>query len=188
MFNIYRAVKTAIITQGFYDNISSVYKQSGMKCHGGIDIATYTGEPIYFDYSGRGFVLNTEVDSNGGLGINIITDDDNGTMKHRYWHLKKFNCVAGQRVETGDLIGWADNTGISTGPHLHRDIKEMINNNGVYQIKNPNNGTYGTIDYSNYFKNMFVGDVVYNWKSQISLLNRVIELLQQLKVVMFGRK
>jgi len=159
---ILRAVKTNKMTQGFKANPNMVafYYSLGMTNHGGYDFSCYTSEPIYFDYDGYGKVLNTEVDNAGGLGVNIITDDANGIYKHRYWHLKSFNVIAGQDVKLGDIIGYADNTGLSTNTHLHRDIKEMSKINGVYKVRYPNNGTYGTIEYENV--DMFVLD--YLWQ------------------------
>ena len=177
---VFRAIKTNICTQGFYENANPYYKQVGMSSHGGWDWAAREGEPVYFDCVGKGFVLNTEIDTAGGLGVNIITENDEGIFKHRYWHLKKFNVVAGQEISVGHLIGWCDNTGMSTGTHLHRDTKEMIKDGGAYKIKNPNNGTFGTIDYSKYFINTFVGDVVANWKSQVSIIGKLIDLYKEL--------
>lgn len=178
---IYRAVKSNNLCQTYYQNLlPSLYASLGMKYHGGWDWATYYAEPLYFDCDIKGFVLNTEIDNAGGLGINIITEDESGIFKHRYWHLKSFNVVAGQWVESGDLLGWCDSTGYSTGNHLHSDIKEMIKENGVYKIKNYNNGTFGTVDIQPYFKNIFVKDLIDNLNQQVSILKRLVDLVKQL--------
>jgi murein DD-endopeptidase MepM/ murein hydrolase activator NlpD len=182
MATIYRAVKTNFLTQGFNSNPNMVdyYKKLGLSNHGGYDWAAKDGEPIYFDCSGKGIVLNTEIDNNGGLGVNIITEDEDGIFKHRYWHLKSFAVVAGQELETGDLIGYADNTGLSTGTHLHRDQKEMIKDQfGNYQIKNRDNGSFGTVEMKN-FTNIFVLDYLKSQKEQISLLQRIIDVVKKL--------
>ena len=176
---IFRPIKTNLLTQGFYENKNPIYKQVGMLYHGGTDFLASDNEPIYFDCSIAGFVLNTEIDRHGGLGVNIITENEDGIFKHRYWHLKSFKVKAGDKVESGDLIGYCDNTGYSTGTHLHRDSKEMTKDlNGAYKIKYPDNGTFGTIDYSKWFKNIFVKDYMANLESQISIYQKIIELLK----------
>ena len=185
---IYRAIKTNLLTQGFYDNKNDVYRQWGMTCHGGNDWSAQDKEPVYFDCSCAGFVLNTEIDNNGGLGINIITETPEGIFKHRYWHLKEFKVVAGQRVESGDLIGLADNTGVSTGTHLHRDAKEMVKVDGIYEIKNRDNGTFGTIDYSKWFVNIWIVDQVENLKKTLANLQQQVSVIQKIINWLKGRK
>jgi hypothetical protein len=158
---IFRSVKTNQLNQGFDASPSMVefYKNCGMSNHGGYDWACYTGEPIYWNCDIKGRVLNTEIDSAGGLGVNIITEDEDGIFKHRYWHLKTFLVEAGDKLRHGDIIGLADNTGKSTGTHLHTDTKEMVRDlNGNYCIKNHDNGTFGTIRNDQYFTNIFILD------------------------------
>jgi murein DD-endopeptidase MepM/ murein hydrolase activator NlpD len=182
MITIFRAIKKNLLTQGFNSNPNMVefYKKYGMSNHGAMDWYADNGDPVYFDCSCKGFVLNTEIDNAGGLGVNVITENDGVILKHRYWHLKGFAVQAGQEVDTGCLLGYADNTGASTGSHLHRDAKEMIRVNGVLKAKYPNNGTFGTIDFSDKFQNWFVLDVMDNLNAQISILKKVVELFRKL--------
>ena len=180
---IFRAVKRNLLTQGFNSNPNMVefYKKYGMSNHGGYDWLTKDGDPVYFDCSCKGFVLNTEIDNAGGLGVNVITENDGVILKHRYWHFKGFAVEAGQEVDTGCLLGYADNTGASTGSHLHRDCKEMFrDNNGNLKVKYPNNGTFGTVDISDRFENWFVLDVMDNLNAQVSILKKVVGLIKQL--------
>ena len=173
---IYRAIKTNLLTQGFYDNKSPIYKEMGMRWHGGYDWVTHPDEKVYFDCSARGTVLNTEIDRAGGLGVNIITESKEGIFKHRYWHLKDFAVKAGDVLETADLIGVSDNTGLSTGNHLHRDRKEMIKDQyGSYKIKDRDNGSYGTVSMDLVFKNIFV-------KDHMETLKRKVTILEQQKI------
>ena len=149
---IYKAINYNC-NQGFDAAPSMIdfYKNIGMTTHGGYDFRCPEGTPIFFDVDDvdNAYVLNTEMDSAGGLGVNIITESKDGTFKHRYWHLSKFACSAGDKVFKGDLIGWTGNTGRSNGAHLHRDVKEM--ENGV--IKNRDNGTFGTIRIEKWLEN-----------------------------------
>ena len=185
---ICRALNSNIITQGFNSNPEMVefYKKYGMSNHGGIDFWAKDGEKIYWDGSIRGQVLNTEIDSNGGLGVNIITEEE-VIYKHRFWHLKEFKCQAGQILESGDLIGLQDNTGVSTGTHLHRDVKEMVRENGVLKIKYPNNGTFGTIDFTPFFTNIFIVDYMKNLETQVSIYEKIIQSLKSIIEILKGR-
>lgn len=180
MFVFYRALKTNLLTQGFYENKNPIYEKLGMEYHGGYDWAGYLGEPIYWDISVKGMVLNTEVDIAGGLGINIITDDEYGIYKHRFWHLKGFSVKAGDIVETGDLLGYCDTTGLATGSHLHRDMKKMIKDGfGNYLIEDRENGSFGTVPIIQ-FENIFVLDKMKFLKVRISILQGLIELVKAL--------
>ena len=183
---IYKALKGTMLGQGFecHKWMEGFYEGLGMKkgLHGGYDWGATNGQVIWYDCDVPGYVLNTETDSCGGLGINIITQDASGIFKHRYWHLKSFLVKAGDKVEMGDAIGLADNTGLSTGTHLHRDMKEMEKNTyGSLSIKNRNNGTFGTIEYKT--EKEFVLDVLPRGESirkQALMLFNV--LMKRLKV------
>lgn len=168
---IYKAVKNSVLGQGFDMSpwMKSFYESFKMNNHGGYDFACKTGEPIFYDVDIDGYVLNTEIDSSGGLGVNIITEGDR-IFKHRYWHLKDFFVKAGDKVSVGQCIGWSDNTGASTGAHLHRDIKEMEKVNGLLKVKNNNNGTFGTIRWDEWFEDKFVLDVVGTQKDYLRVL------------------
>lgn len=177
---IYKALKNSMLGQGFDCNpwMKEFYANVGMTNHGGYDWGATTGQVVWYDCDVPGFVLNTETDCYGGLGINIITENEDGVFKHRFWHLKDFLVKAGDKVEMGDAIGLADNTGMSTGTHLHRDIKEMENMGGWYKIKYPDNGTFGTIRIDDKIVYKFVLDELPK-----DLANRK-QILMILKIIM----
>jgi len=181
---IYRSLKTNIITQKFGENKIPIYKQRGLLGHNGWDWKAYDGEPLYFDVLSEGTVYQKHTDSAGGLGLDIITQDKNGDYwKQRYWHLKSYKCEIGDIVETGQLIALADNTGRSTGTHLHRGLKpQRIDPNGNFRNKFPKNGYRGGVDIEPYFKNVYSRKI---WliKNQISLIQRIIKILTlQIKI------
>ena len=86
----------------------------------GIDISMVVSTPVAAAMSGTvTFVGGNPCCS---YGNHIIIDHGDGT-ETRYAHLSQFYVSAGQWVNAGDIIGASGNTGYSTGPHLHFEIR-----------------------------------------------------------------
>ncbi len=88
------------------------------KFHEGLDFSAPIGTPVYA--TADGIVTNSSWKSAYG---NLIEIDHGYNYSTRYAHLSKFNVKAGQSVCRGDLIGYVGNTGKSTGPHLHYEVR-----------------------------------------------------------------
>jgi murein DD-endopeptidase MepM/ murein hydrolase activator NlpD len=89
------------------------------RMHHGIDIGIPTGTPI--GAAKEGTVLFTR---NNPAGYGLYVDVDHGDgITTRYAHLSGFAVGAGDQVERGELIGGSGNTGSSTGPHLHFEVR-----------------------------------------------------------------
>jgi murein DD-endopeptidase MepM/ murein hydrolase activator NlpD len=58
----------------------------------------------------------------GGFGNLIILDHGFGIETY-YAHLNEFNVRRNQKVRRGEVIGFVGNTGKSTGPHLHYEVR-----------------------------------------------------------------
>ena len=174
---IYRAIKRNLLTQKFGQNLLPIYKELKMLGHNGVDWSLANGDKVYWDCSIKGTVLETRIDSSGGLGVRIGTHDKDGYFKHRFWHLKEFKCKMGDILETGDLIGLGDNTGHSTGSHLHRDLKKADEN---YKTIDWDNGYKGAIDPTPYFRNVFVKDQMRYLNKQVSILKAIVEIWNKL--------
>ncbi len=91
--------------------------------HTGLDIATpwfSAMPPIYSCASGK--VVRAGWDPTG-YGIMVLVDHGNG-YQTLYAHLSKLRVSVGQNVKQGTVIGSMGNTGRSTGPHLHFEVRK----------------------------------------------------------------
>jgi len=95
-----------------------IYNRVPRSVHAGIDIAVPTGHPIKATNSGR-VVLASDLYFSGKT---VIIDHGLGLFS-TYCHLSRILVKRGDRVRTGQVIGKAGSTGLSTGPHLHWAIK-----------------------------------------------------------------
>ncbi len=92
--------------------------------HAGIDFKGAIGSPIFAAADGR----VTFAGRKAGYGNAIEITHGNG-MLTRYAHLSRIGVTVGQQVAAGDTIGGLGNTGRSTGPHLHFEVR--INDRAV---------------------------------------------------------
>jgi len=86
--------------------------------HKGIDISAPRGTPIYAP--ARGTVTFSGRDGSYGLSIRL---KHNASLSTRFAHLHRIAIKNGQVVTRGELIGYVGNTGRSTGPHLHYEVR-----------------------------------------------------------------
>lgn len=88
--------------------------------HNGMDLGAPVGTKIYAPLSGTvRNVGNTDaVPGCYSWGKWILVDHPNG-LSTMFAHLSQISVSPGQKVATGDIIGYVGNTGYSTGPHLH---------------------------------------------------------------------
>lgn len=91
----------------------------GSEGHAGLDIAMRRGSPVYVTGDG---VVEEATFNIGGYG-RMVTVDHGFGYKTRYAHLNRMYVHEGQRVKRGMLIGTVGNTGKSTGPHLHYEVR-----------------------------------------------------------------
>lgn len=89
--------------------------------HTGMDFSAPVGTDVYATADG---VVKTAQSKKGGYGIMVeITHGKEDGYLTRYAHLDSFLVKAGQKVKKGDVIGKVGNSGFSTAPHLHYEIK-----------------------------------------------------------------
>jgi murein DD-endopeptidase MepM/ murein hydrolase activator NlpD len=116
-------LKNVIVTQWFggtefAKRNPGIY--AGRAYHPGIDMGTPRGTPIYAPLAGTVRATgNTDlVPGCFSWGKWTLIDHANG-LSTLYAHQDVLSVTAGQRVATGEIIGYTGNTGFSTGPHLH---------------------------------------------------------------------
>lgn len=97
---------------------TSSYGPRWGRTHEGIDLAVSTGTEV--SAAAEGVVIQSGW--NGGYGISIYVDHGNGIIT-RYGHLSQAYAQVGRKVKQGEIIGLSGNTGNSTGPHLHFEIR-----------------------------------------------------------------
>lgn len=101
----------------------SVYGEDG---HRGIDLRAGRGTEVYCAQRGRVYHIDTQ--ERTGLDVRIESDiAGHGRFRHIYEHLQGVQVQLGDIVETGQLIGWADNTGFSSNDHLHFEVHKLGN-------------------------------------------------------------
>ena len=88
------------------------------KFHEGMDFAAPEGTPVHA--TGRGRVAFAGWKSGYG---NVVEIDHGYNYLTRYAHLSRLDVAEGRAVERGELIGAVGNTGKSTGPHLHYEVR-----------------------------------------------------------------
>ncbi len=90
------------------------------KKHNGTDFAAPSGTPIMA--SGSGTIVAAKWCGGGG---NCIKIKHNSTYTTVYAHMKNFakGMKAGKKVRQGEIIGYVGSTGMSTGPHLHYEVR-----------------------------------------------------------------
>jgi murein DD-endopeptidase MepM/ murein hydrolase activator NlpD len=119
------------ITSGFGYRTHPIYKSRRM--HTGVDIGADKGTPIHAAGAGQVIAAKTF----GGYGKCVMID--HGTDAHGrnvvtlYGHMSKITCNVGDKVSTKTKIGEVGSTGISTGNHLHFEVR--INGDPVDPMK-----------------------------------------------------
>lgn len=86
--------------------------------HSGVDYGIPVGTPVIATHSGQVIFAGW---STVGYGNLVILQ--NGAFITYYAHLSSFNVVEGQAVGAGSTLAWSGNTGNSTGPHIHYEVR-----------------------------------------------------------------
>lgn len=187
-FTLFYPVKPFFVTQQF--GVNGAYYQShgiNIQGHNGLDLRAAHGQPVYAAHDGIAYFQN---DDSGGEGVILITNDTYDYkgkkvyFKSIYWHLADYgkelklkspvldyqqkHHAKPMPIKRGDIVGYADNTGLSTGDHLHFGLKPIVP--GISHpeldavdivnwanVEQPN-GYLGAIDATPYFTGNYAQD------------------------------
>ena len=175
---LYYPCRPFIVTQawGIYN---PAYLQFGFSRHNGVDFIPYNGAkefdlhcPVKME------ILDTGNENGAGNFIKFITTDMwlvDGVACYvggKFMHLKSQAVKKGQICEVGDLLGVADNTGFSTGPHTHLSVYRL--GSDKFTRLDTDKETNYTFDPGPYWNGKFAVDVL------IKLLQQLLALLHKL--------
>ena len=205
---IHRPIRSSKISQGWGENkacvgaagkISSTksgtcpvgttpfYQSVGLRGHNGLDLPAIHGEPVLHGATYDGW-MKIEKDEQGGIGVDVVSNEPlkvgekTSYVKMRYWHLKTPIGWDKKPVRYGQMIGLADNTGASSGDHLHWSPKWCDKHgNSIEQ----SNGYFGAFDPTPYYTHdIFSGDTAASIGMPIELTTQERkELSSQLSIL-----
>lgn len=181
-------LKPFIVSQRFGENLLPLYAQLGMKGHNGWDMIC---DHVVVRAAHDGIVTYAGEDGSNGYLVVIRTEDEREWVEEKkpsffktlYAHLDKdsIKVVAGQRVAVGTVLAISDNTGASSGPHLHFGLKPVYPGEEDWQWFNlePSNGYNGAIDPEPYWNGKYASEAL-ALTGLIGLLAQLVGLYQKL--------
>jgi LysM repeat protein len=98
----------------------------GLHGHNGVDLADARGTPIRAAAAGTVIISRANGAWNGGYGNFVVILHGNSTQT-LYAHMLKTSVSSGERVAQNQIIGYIGMTGLTTGPHLHFEIRGAQN-------------------------------------------------------------
>lgn len=120
----------AVTSSGYYRAPVANYRRTqGIHGHNGVDLGAYLGAPILSAAGGEVIIARSGCVSrgcNGGYGNYVVVKHSNGTQT-LYAHLLSVTVSVGDVLMQGQQLGTLGNTGRSTGPHLHFEIRGAKN-------------------------------------------------------------
>jgi murein DD-endopeptidase MepM/ murein hydrolase activator NlpD len=111
-------LRTTGLTSGFGMRLHPLL--GGLRFHAGVDLAARQGDGVFATAGGR----VVQAGWSGGYGLAVTIDHGSG-LETRYAHLSRLGVVAGEEVQSGEVIGLVGSTGRSTGPHLHYELRRF---------------------------------------------------------------
>lgn len=160
------------ITQEYGENALHYDKLGipGLLKHDGVDIAVPTGTPLLCIFNARISEFENTIptnSNNGGYGnfIRLLVIDNGEYYDWVFGHLLQgFKAFKGMDVYKGEEFVMSDNTGFSTGPHVHIGVRKLKPGDSgpaskkylgkTYSIPEYNNGALGYIDPMQFFESV----------------------------------
>lgn len=186
---IYPLKDKKYITQRFGEN-PKIYARFGMQGHNGIDFRVkYADTPKGWRYCYAvkdGKVTEVINQGKSGYGLYIRLRHE-GTEQTLYGHLKRSYVRVGYKVKSGDKIGLTDNTGFSTGAHLHFGWRpnRFNYNNGFKGYEDPLPLLEGVDSEKEKLKsdNEALKMMLDSQAPKVEVLNKIVKLLKEEKII-----
>ena len=139
----------------------NIYAQFGLKGHNGLDWGIPTGTKILAPHDGK--IIEATLDPKGyGIYCKIENAKEGSVLAH----FKELRVGVGDSVYEGQFVALSNNSGNSTGPHLHW---------GYYRLpRDRNNGYNGFIDQTDYLKQSNSDDTIAELENEIDGLKAQI--------------
>ena len=150
-------LKDIVVTANFGYRIHPTLKIK--KFHRGIDLRAKRKTPVFA--TADGVVKFVQSRNYGDFG-RVIKVSHNYGFETIYAHLKKTNVKIGDIVKKGDIIGLSGNSGRSTGPHLHYEVRYAS------MVLNPRNFMKWNLKT---YESIFTKERRVKWESLINLIN-----------------
>ena len=109
-------VSARLMTSGFGSRMHPIL--GVQRNHLGVDLAVPSGTPIAATAAG----VITYAGWNGGYGL-LVSIDHGAGIETRYGHMSRMTVSSGQRVHAGEVLGYVGTTGLTTGPHVHYEVR-----------------------------------------------------------------
>jgi murein DD-endopeptidase MepM/ murein hydrolase activator NlpD len=87
--------------------------------HSGVDISAAMGTSVHAAADG---IVEYAASNGDGYGRRVVISHGKG-LQTVYAHLSKFQVVPGQEIRRGEILGFSGNTGRTTSPHLHFEVR-----------------------------------------------------------------
>jgi len=104
-------------------HVTSLFGPRRRRFHNGIDLKVQVGDTIRASFSGK---VRIRQYNRGGFGYFLVLRHEDG-LETVYAHLSRFLVTPNQEINAGDPIALGGNTGRSTGPHLHFEVRILGN-------------------------------------------------------------
>jgi murein DD-endopeptidase MepM/ murein hydrolase activator NlpD len=98
------------------------------RLHTGTDMGAPLGTPVVAALAGKVAIA----DFMGGYGLAAILRHNNDTQETLYGHMSELFVKPGDTVQQGEVIGLVGSTGVSTGPHLHFELRQQTEKGWAY--------------------------------------------------------
>jgi murein DD-endopeptidase MepM/ murein hydrolase activator NlpD len=119
------SAKSSAKTTSFTHPVPGAIKTQGIHGTNAVDFGGAIGTTVRAAAAGE-VIVSKSTGWNGGYGQYIVIKHRNGTQT-LYAHLSSNSVGVGATVEAGEVIGAMGNTGKSTGPHLHFEVRGTRN-------------------------------------------------------------